>query len=259
MSSPKSTPWRDDALQGAVASRVVGLTVLPTAPEDADPGAGEDACGVGMRLALLAVPTVELLSPRAGADGVLGKVDQGLAQLLVACPAEGDDVVLARGTRRGHCASQCGQGLGAGKASPAVADLGQQRRCAHGASPRQALEDGSIGMQGQLFTDVGLELGDLCHQCAKHAYQAQRDHHQRVSSWSAHAWRRRPKTLQQLGGRAAAAIGIGLQPGSQASVREPRRLVLAGKRSRKRSAIAESISAKTPTAAGKTTWRWARS
>src|SRR6266542_2764600 len=211
MSSPKSTPWRDDALQGAVASRVVGLTVLPTAPEDADPGAGEDACGVGMRLALLAVPTVELLSPRAGADGVLGKVDQGLAQRLVACPAEGDDVVLARGTRRGHRASQCGQGLGVGKASPAVADLG--------------------------------------HQCAKHAYQAQRDHRQRVSSWSAHAWRRRPKTLQQFGGRAAAAVGIGLQPGSQASVREPRRLVLAGKRSRKRSAIAESISAKTPTAA----------
>jgi hypothetical protein len=60
VSSPKSTPRGEDALESAVASGVVGPAIMPTAPDDADPGAGEDACGVRVRLTQLTMVAVEL-------------------------------------------------------------------------------------------------------------------------------------------------------------------------------------------------------
>ena len=76
--------------------RVVGLMVLPAAPDDADPGPCDDACSMWMRLVRLTVAAVQLVRPRARAHGVLRKVDQRVTQLLVARPAEGDHALLAR-------------------------------------------------------------------------------------------------------------------------------------------------------------------
>ncbi len=45
-----------EALEGGVLGGVVGGAVLPAAPDDVDPGAGEDAHGV--RVVLTAVPGV---------------------------------------------------------------------------------------------------------------------------------------------------------------------------------------------------------
>lgn len=51
MRSPMSTRrrlGRDDALECAVLLGVVGDFVLPAVPDDVEPGAGEDAGGVGV-------------------------------------------------------------------------------------------------------------------------------------------------------------------------------------------------------------------
>src|SRR3979490_2959761 len=88
-SSPKSTPRREGALEGAVTSGVVGLVVLPAAPDDADPGTRENTRGVRVGLARLTMAAVQLLSPWAGTHGVLREVDQYVAELFVARPAEG--------------------------------------------------------------------------------------------------------------------------------------------------------------------------
>src|ERR1700730_633100 len=125
--------------------RVVGLMVLPAAPDDADPGTREDARGVRMGLVRMAVASVQLLRPRAGAHGVLRKVDQGVAQLFVARPAEGDQAMLAGGARRRYGTSQSGERLGRREARAAVADLDQQGGSAHRARPWQAAENGAIG------------------------------------------------------------------------------------------------------------------
>jgi hypothetical protein len=54
MSSPVSSRRRfflgEDALEGFVPGGVVGGAVLPAVPDDVQPGAGEDAGGVGWSL-----------------------------------------------------------------------------------------------------------------------------------------------------------------------------------------------------------------
>jgi hypothetical protein len=49
-----------DGLQGPVFGRVVGDAILPAAPDDVQPGAGEDPDGVGMVVAAVAGSGVEV-------------------------------------------------------------------------------------------------------------------------------------------------------------------------------------------------------
>ncbi|HXY93649.1 MAG TPA: hypothetical protein VEP49_14300, partial [Acidimicrobiia bacterium] len=46
--SPVSSRVLVEVLEGGVAGGVVGGVVLPAAPDDVGPAAGEDACGVGV-------------------------------------------------------------------------------------------------------------------------------------------------------------------------------------------------------------------
>src|SRR5690242_13302927 len=91
MSSPVSGGPVEDALQGVVFGGVVGDAVLPAAPDDVEPGSGEDADGVGVVVASIAGALVEVGGPRVGVVGV----DDGAAELCVDGPAEGDDLDLA--------------------------------------------------------------------------------------------------------------------------------------------------------------------
>src|ERR1035438_5654395 len=160
-------------LEGAVPLWLVGDAVLPAAPEHVDPGAGQDTAGVGMGVPAGSMLVVEAVCPRVGTHRVLGEVEDGVAQLLVAGPAEGDHVQLARAPRRGHRAGEGGQGFRAGEAGSAVADLGQQGSSADAAGAGQALEDETVGMEGELLTDLRLQRGDLGEQGAQYPDQGQ--------------------------------------------------------------------------------------
>jgi len=56
----------EDALEGVVLGRVVGGAGLPAAPDDVDPGAGQDAHGVRVVFAAGAGVVVEGRGPGAG-------------------------------------------------------------------------------------------------------------------------------------------------------------------------------------------------
>src|SRR6266516_4073856 len=80
----------EERLEGAVLGGVVGGVVLPAAPDDVRPGAGEDADSVGVVVAPGAGSPVEISGPGVGVAGVASEVAQRLAQLLVGAPPEGD-------------------------------------------------------------------------------------------------------------------------------------------------------------------------
>ena len=80
---------------------------------------------------------VEVGGPGVGVVGVAGEVAEGVAELFVGCPAEGDGFDLAGLAGRGRDAGQADQGLGGGEPPAGVADLGQQPGGADGAGAGQ--------------------------------------------------------------------------------------------------------------------------
>src|SRR5439155_13050662 len=117
MSCPVSTPgsggrWLvlvEEGLESAVGCRVVGKVVLPAAPDDVCPGAGEDAHGVGVVTAAGDGLGVQVVGPGVGAAGAAGEVAHGVTQRLVSAAAEGNGFDLARLPGRGRDPGQAGQ------------------------------------------------------------------------------------------------------------------------------------------------------
>src|SRR3954452_15320430 len=85
----------EDTLEGVVAGGGVGGAVLPAAPDDVRPGACEDPDGVGVVVATGSGALVEIFCPGVGSAAVAGEVAQGVAQLFVGRPSEGDGLDLA--------------------------------------------------------------------------------------------------------------------------------------------------------------------
>src|SRR5437763_9883938 len=105
MRHPVSTlaPSRDgNRLCGAMSGDVVRGTVLPAAPEDAGPRAGEDADRVLMATAAGPRALIHEGGPARGVPRVISEGGEGAAQALVTGPAEDDGVVLAGGVRDGR-------------------------------------------------------------------------------------------------------------------------------------------------------------
>ena len=70
MRHPVSTPVGSGDFEGGLMlGGIVGFAVVPSAPEDADPGAGEDADGVGMGAAAGSGALVDLGGPGRGVSG----------------------------------------------------------------------------------------------------------------------------------------------------------------------------------------------
>src|SRR4051794_41806138 len=89
VSLPVSTRLRDEALEGGVAGGVVDVVVVPEAPEDAAPGAAEDADGVLVGGAAGAGAAVDVGGPGVvGAGGVGALPDRG-PETVAARPAGG--------------------------------------------------------------------------------------------------------------------------------------------------------------------------
>jgi len=83
MSSPVSSRGLliclQNGLEGSVFGGVVGDAVVPAAPDDVEPGAGEDSYGVGMVVAAGDGAVVEVGGPGVGVAGVAGEVGDCVA------------------------------------------------------------------------------------------------------------------------------------------------------------------------------------
>jgi hypothetical protein len=110
-----------EALGGSMLDWVVGHLVDPAAPDHPDPGASEDAGGVGVVVAAGDGVGVELGGPGAGQSRVVREGGHGVAEALVARPAKRHRGVLAGLAGDRHDAGQGGDGLGAVVGVAAVA------------------------------------------------------------------------------------------------------------------------------------------
>ena len=126
----------EDSLECVVAGGVVGEPVLPAAPDDVGPGAGEDAYGVGVVVPAGSGALVEVFGPGVGSAAVSGEVAQCVAEFFVGGPAEGDGFCFAGLAGRGGDSGQAGQRVGGGEPAAGVADLGEQPGGAQGAGAR---------------------------------------------------------------------------------------------------------------------------
>ena len=114
---------------------------------------------------------VEVGGPGVGQSGFGGEGGDGVAQLLVAGPADPDGPESAGLPGGGGCADQAGQRCGRGEAGSAVADLGQEPGCPEAAGPGQAGEDVGVGVVIELPVDQGGERFDLFAQSRQHRDQ----------------------------------------------------------------------------------------
>src|SRR2546430_11146722 len=82
-------------LAAAVEGGIEGGAVLPAAPDDPDPGAGQDPDGVRMPAAAAGCGGVDASGPGVGHAAAVGEVHHGGAEFLAARPAEHGLAALA--------------------------------------------------------------------------------------------------------------------------------------------------------------------
>ena len=204
-----ATSRRRDGLCGAVAGDVVGRAILPAAPEDAGPRAGEDADRVRMATASGPSALVDEGGPPGGVTRIVGEGGEGPAQALVTGPAEDDRVVLAGGLGDGGQAGLGGELVVGGEASAIVAELGQDLRGVDGATARQALHEPTIRMLRQRGGDGGGEVLDVRHERAEHGDDGPDDVAARLGFRLADlAGGGAVQPGEQLGHGAAATVGV---------------------------------------------------
>src|SRR5271165_2275020 len=84
---------------GPVLGGIVGLAVLPGAPEHADPGPCKDAHGMDVLAAAIPGAGVDAGGPAGGMARIVCKAGNGRAQVLVAGRSKHDAAALAGGVR----------------------------------------------------------------------------------------------------------------------------------------------------------------
>ena len=140
---------------------VVGFAIDPGAPDDAQPGAREDANGVRMVAAARAGLRVDDGRPRRGVARVVGQAGQRGAQAVIAGPAEGHGLGLARGVGDGRDAGLGGELFVAVEALAHAAQLGQDLRGADAPGTREAHQDAAVVAGGDVVLDAAGEQPDL--------------------------------------------------------------------------------------------------
>ncbi len=206
---------------GAVAGGVVGESVLPAAPDDVCPAAGEDAFGVGVALAVGAQLPVAGLGPGVAVPAVACEVAEGVTELLVAAEAEGDRTVTTACPGRWGDAGEAGEGLGVGEPGPTVADLGEKRGGSDGGAAGQGPEDVGVRVGGEEFIEAGRELVDLGPEALEDGDVGEGDGAARVAVVAGVPVGRAKKAGVQLGWALSAAVAVGTEPGAEALLGQP--------------------------------------
>ena len=191
----------------AVFFGVVRCVLGPAFPQDAKPGAREDAHGMGMIAATCTSGGVDLRGPGRRVAGVAGPRGDGAAQAMVAGPAEADAARFAALVGHGRNARLGGQLLLGEEAFAHVAELGEDLRRVGASGAREAHEDVTVGQLCDFVFDARGELGDLHYERGQHAYQG--THEVAFGVLFQLAGRARgglPEALQQFDGGSPAAV-----------------------------------------------------
>src|SRR5215211_4575090 len=211
MRRPVSTLDRDLALEGAVAGGVVGLSVVPHAPEDAGPGASDGADGA--LVAAGAGVAVEAPRPGVVVSGRVGESGEGVAEAFVAGVAEG------------------GERFAGGVAVAAVADLGEQ---SGGGDDRlgvaeERAEDFAVAVGADGVGDVGGQLRDPFDERPERRHEREHDLPARLELGVAGAARGGgAQPFEQLPWGAPAGVAVAGEKGGEALLAEPRSVDRAG-------------------------------
>jgi len=147
--------------ESAVGGRIVRHLVLPTAPEHADPCAGEDPHGMRMPTASSPGPRVHGGRPGRRVAGVVRERGERSTETLVAGPAKGYAAMLAGLEGHGDHASFCGQVLRRGEAPAVIADLREELRRIEPADAGEGREDRTVRVRGDGLFNRGGEPLDL--------------------------------------------------------------------------------------------------
>jgi hypothetical protein len=135
------------SIKGAVAGGIVGLVVLPAAPDHERPGAGKHANRLWVAHASAAGAGIDVGGPGLNVAGVVVEVGQRPAQLGVDLEAEADGAVFAGLLGERADPGRCRQGLRFGIAAAGAADLDRQRGGTNPSGARQAGEDRRVRVQ----------------------------------------------------------------------------------------------------------------
>lgn len=98
-----------------MVGRVVGGAVLPAVPDGVEPGAGQDAHGVGVVVSSGDGAVVAVGGPEVGSAAVTGEVADGVAELFVCGPTESDVFDFAGLTGGGATPARQANDSGVGK------------------------------------------------------------------------------------------------------------------------------------------------
>ena len=127
---------------------IVGLMVGPGAPEDPDPGAGQNTDGMGVIAAATASPLVDVGGPGGGMARIVGEAGDGSPQAMIAGPAERHAPALARGPGDG-ADTGLGRKLILGlETLPHIAEFSQDLRGADPPGAWKGHDDLAVGQLG---------------------------------------------------------------------------------------------------------------
>src|SRR5205807_4969166 len=215
-----------ERLRGAMPANVVGSAILPAAPEDASPRAGENADRVLMPTAAGAGTLIHEGRPARGMTGVVGEGRQGAAQAFVAGPAEDHGLVLTGGMRDGRQAALGGELFVTGEARAIVAELSEDLRGIDGAATRQALHEAAIRMLSQRRLDGRGELLELPDERGQDSHEGADEVPAGLRFGLADlARRRRAEAGEQLDHGTAAGVGVLAEELGEALFAQTRRAV----------------------------------
>ena len=194
---------------------------MPAGPDDPQPGAHQDADGLGVALAAPAGLAVQVGCPRRGVAAVVGEDAQGGAGAGVGCPAELDHGGLAGllGDWRG-----ANLGSGGGEVAGPVqdrADLGQDLGQVDLADARQRLEDRGLGVLAQGGGQGPIQVGDAAKQAAQQSDLDADAVGQDLGIELVDRDRGGAQPVKQLPWGAPAALAVAAQEGGQAGLAQP--------------------------------------
>src|ERR1700739_1037503 len=207
---------------------VVFGVVLPSAPENADPCAGEDSGGVLVGAASCFGAGVDVGRPWRGMPGIVGEAGDGLSESVVAAlrppsndathrwnlvgrlrPSKDDATAFARGVGDGTDAGFRGEMVVREVALSDVAEFGEDLSGSDTTSTREGHDDLAVGELGDGVLDTRGQPGNLGHELFEQSGKGPDELFVGVGFGilSVTAWRGM-EPVEELGRRAAPAIAM---------------------------------------------------
>src|SRR5579863_8101160 len=160
-----------EAAFGAVELVRVGGVGVPAGPDDAKPGAHEDADDVRVSLLQGGVTCIEVGGPARAVTGVVREACERLARVVVRGPAEVDAMVEAGGFRNRRCAALSGGVVDVEAAIEDGTELANELREVYAVTnARQRGKELGLGMLQESGRDGVVHLGDGFPQCPNNSH-----------------------------------------------------------------------------------------